>query len=142
MKTITFYKKSEKLILAFQKVDDALLSLKTAIEEAPTKNRIEIDATIQRFEFSFELFWLLLREIIRSKGKENAIFPKDVLIASYASKLIEDESLWLSMLDDRNKTSHTYDKELADQIYRKIKTYFPTMQSTFDVLKSKYYPKP
>lgn len=135
---LMFDRKSERLSLAFKRTDDALRSLEVAINEIPSENRLEIDATIQRFEFSFELFWLLLREIIRSKGITDATFPKDVLIAAYSNQLIENEKTWLLMLTDRNKTSHTYDKKLADEIYEKIKNYLPTMKKTFDFLFKKY----
>ena len=138
---IMFDKFSEKLITSLQKLGDAMNSLDSAINTQPSPNRIHIDATIQRFEFSIELFWLLLRGIIRSKGIENVSFPKDVLITAFSHQLIKDEQLWLSMLDDRNKTSHTYDEKLADEIYSRIKSYFPIMKLTFEDLKEGYCPK-
>lgn len=73
-------------------------------------------------------------------GVDNVSFPKDVLISAFSHKLIEDEKLWLSMLDDRNKTSHTYDEKLADDIFSKIKSYFPVMKFTFQNLKDKHFP--
>lgn len=138
---VMFDKNSEKLELAFQKLNDALSSLELAINSNVDVNRLAIDATIQRFEFSFELYWLLLREIIKSKGIKDISFPRDVLIAAFSHQLIKDEKIWVSMLDDRNKTSHTYDKKLADVIYSRVKTYFPIMQSTFSDLKTKHRPK-
>ena len=137
---IMFDKSSDKLLTSYHKLSNALDSLESAINSKPTPNRIHIDATIQRFEFSIELFWLLLREIIRSKGVDNASFPKDVLIVAFSHRLITDEQLWLSMLDDRNKTSHTYDEKLADEIYSRIKSYFPVMKLTLLDLKKNYYP--
>jgi len=137
---IMFDKFSEKLVSSFNKLSNALDSLESAINSKPIPNRIHIDATIQRFEFSIELFWLLLREIIRDKGVDNVSFPKDVLISAFSHKLIEDEKLWLSMLDDRNKTSHTYDEKLADAIFSRIKSYFPVIKLTFQNLKNNHFP--
>ena len=130
---IMFDKFSEKLVSSFNKLSNALDSLESAINSKPIPNRIHIDATIQRFEFSIELFWLLLRAIIRDKGVDNVSFPKDVLISAFSHKLIEDEKLWLSMLDDRNKTSHTYDEKLADAIFLELNL-------TFQNLKNNHFP--
>jgi nucleotidyltransferase substrate binding protein (TIGR01987 family) len=139
---VMFDENSERLKIAFEKLSNALQSLDVAIKEKPRKNRIHVDATIQRFEFTIELFWLLLREIIRSKGIGNVSFPKDVLIAAFSNQLIENEQTWLTMLNDRNKTSHTYDKTLADEIYSRVKAYHPIMKKTFDSLLLKFHPKP
>ncbi|AIF81871.1 nucleotidyltransferase substrate binding protein [endosymbiont of Acanthamoeba sp. UWC8] len=75
--------------------------------------------------------------IIENLGKE-VNFPKEVLREAYAAKMIEDEKLWLKMLEDRNKTSHTYDEELAYKIYCNIKLYHPVMQSTYNTLCEKF----
>ena len=36
--------------------------------------------------------------------------------------IIEDESTWLKILDDRNMSVHIYDKETSRQIFKRIKT--------------------
>ncbi|BDU60159.1 hypothetical protein FLA4_05690 [Candidatus Rickettsia kotlanii] len=35
---------------------------------------------------------------------------------AFVAGIINDESLWIYMLTDRNMTSYTYDKKLADEI--------------------------
>lgn len=70
----------------------------------------------------------------RTKGVE-ARFPKDVLSEAYLGKLIDDEKSWIDMLRDINLTSHTYDENLADQIYENIKRYAPVLRQEFDKLK-------
>jgi nucleotidyltransferase substrate binding protein (TIGR01987 family) len=138
---LMFDNSTERLNLSFSKLNDALAALGIVIKHPSDPDRIVIDATIQRFEFSFELFWLLLKEIIKSKGVKDINFPRDVLSSAFSHNLISNEDIWLNMLTDRNKTSHTYDKELADIIYINIKSYFPIMQSSFIDLKSKFLPK-
>lgn len=54
----------------------------------------KVDASIQRFEFTVELFWKLLKRSIISLGRE-VNFPKEVLQEAYLSKMIEDEKIWL-----------------------------------------------
>lgn len=42
------------------------------------------------------------------------------------------------MLDNRNKTSHTYDEELAKVIYANIKKHLPVMKNALKKLESNY----
>jgi hypothetical protein len=39
----------------------------------------------------------------------------------------------------RNLAPHAYNEQLADEIYNKIKGYYPILQATFDTLKAKFY---
>ncbi len=93
-----------------------------------------IDSTIQRFEFTIELFWKLLKKVLLTKGV-TAQYPKDVLKEAFAGSLIEDEAIWLDMLKDRNQTSHTYDQPLAIEIYSRMPKYLEIFQKTLKNLK-------
>jgi nucleotidyltransferase substrate binding protein (TIGR01987 family) len=95
--------------------------------------RIAVDATTQRFEFAIELFWRFLQQILLTKGIE-VHYPKDVLKKAYAGRLIDDEKMWLAMLNDRNALLHVYDEQQADIIYDHIKKYAPFLQQSFSDL--------
>ena len=72
------------------------------------------DGVIQRFEFTFDLAWKSLKEYMQDQGATTPLqFPKQVLREAYAAELIDDERLWLDMLDARNSTSHIYDDRQA-----------------------------
>lgn len=120
---------------AFLRVEKALKSLNVALLKPIDVDDLYLDATIQRFEFSIELFWKLLKLLLASKGVD-VVYPKDVLRESFAGKLIDDEQMWLAMLRDRNLTSHTYNEELAITIYANIKKYYPLMTTTVKHLKT------
>lgn len=122
---------------AFQKAEKALHALEVIVVKPMDADRSNIDATIQRFEFTIELFWKLLKKLLLAKGV-SAQYPRDVLKEAYAGNLIDDEEIWLSMLNDRNQTSHTYDEALANQIYERIKTYVPVFKKTLLNLKQKF----
>ena len=107
----------------------ALLRLKEALE-APEDNPLIIDATIQRFEFVLELYWKTLKRLLAAQGIQTTT-PKDVLKKAYSVKWINNETVWLEMLNDRNETSHIYDEEKAKEIYRHIKNNFSELESTF-----------
>ncbi len=65
------------------------------------------DASIQRFEFTFELAWKTTMRFARREGHECAS-PRDAWRAALQLRWIEDDTVWLDMLDDRNRTRHTY----------------------------------
>lgn len=123
---------------AFTKTEKALQALKQMLDKPMQDDRSNIDAAIQRFEFTIELFWKLLKRILATKGVE-VIYPKDILQHAYKGALIDNEELWISMLRDRNLTSHTYNEELATQIFNNLHTYYPVIKISFDALKAEYY---
>ncbi len=125
--------KDHKIEVSLIKFQKACVVLQEAAHMPKQNARMHIDATIHRFEFTIELFWKLLKNILESKGVE-VRYPRDVLKEAYAGGLIDNEEIWLSMLNDRNMTSHVYDEEIADQIYVRIKTYVPVLMSVMKKL--------
>ena len=81
-------------------------------------------------EFTFELGWKALKEYMLDAGMQNTLqFPKQVLREAYAAELIDDEGVWLDMLNARNQTSHIYDDHTAAVIAAKIQNaYLPELQ--------------
>lgn len=125
----------EHLKQNFKDLGEALERLHEALEAPIDPARLAIDATIQRFEFSIELFWKNFRSLVELQGKE-ALSPRQALSQAYQLKWFDDEQLWLAMLNDRNATSHTYKKIKADKVYQNIKKYYPEMKLVYERLKS------
>jgi nucleotidyltransferase substrate binding protein (TIGR01987 family) len=122
-------------------LEKALIKLDEMVNQPVSKNRSEIDSSIQRFEFCFELSWKTLKIILESLG-QNEFFPKEVLKAAYQGHLIDNQDIWLEMLSDRNNISHVYDEVVADQVYLNIKsTYLNTLKTTFALIKTRFYIK-
>ena len=140
---MTLKKKSENMGLQFMSnIELAIKNLERAInrlEELVNKSIVDdivIDATIQRFEFTFELFWKTLKKVMYSEGIETTT-PKDTLSKAYENKWITKGDVWLQMLKDRNETSHVYNEKKAREIYQHIHDYFPELKKTFLELKIK-----
>lgn len=74
------------------------------------------DSVIQRFEFTFELAWKMLKLRLEAEGLE-ARTPREVLQEALQAGFIEDGNAWSSLLRMRNLCSHTYDEGLADEVY-------------------------
>jgi nucleotidyltransferase substrate binding protein (TIGR01987 family) len=108
-----------------------LISLEAIYLQQTRKDRSNIDATIQRFEFTFELAWKFLKDYFQARDIQ-LHYPKEVIMGAFAVGLIEDENIWIQMLKDCNVTSHTYDEKLADEIYTHIKKYVPQLPHLID----------
>ena len=81
-----------------------------------TGNSLYRDGLIQRFEFTFELAWKTLAEFLTLQGIDLPTTPKAVFKAAYASGYIQNEQIWVNILEDRNLMSHTYDMDLSVRI--------------------------
>lgn len=97
------------------------------------------DGAIQRFEFSFETFWRVLRAGLESEGVD-APSPRAALRGAYALDWIEDEALWLGMLRARNLTSHTYDAETAQTVLKDLPAYHAAMREAAEALPGRLTP--
>ena len=104
-----------------QEFEKALRRLEEAANEAKTE--LEIDGVIQRFEFTFELAWKALQERLRREGII-CNSPRRCLKEGYKSGFIENEKIWLEILNDRNLSVHTYDFETSREIFERIKNLY------------------
>ena len=101
----------------------------------PEDRPLAVDGTIQRFEFTFELFWKVVRRLLARQGVE-ANSPKAVLQQAYRLGWLDDEQRWLKLLEDRNLTSHTYREALALEIYRRIPAHYVAMSEAVRKLRA------
>ena len=94
------------------------------LEEALSRPEDSIvrDACIQRFEFTFEMAWKAIRSCALAEGLE-CVSPRDCFRVGFRLALIERDAEWMAMVEDRNRTSHTYDEASAIAIYRALPGY-------------------
>jgi nucleotidyltransferase substrate binding protein (TIGR01987 family) len=83
---------------------------------------IVVDATIQRFEFTFELAWKTIKKFAETLRAGECNSGRSCIKLAYKLGWIKDEKKWLSLLEARNLTSHTYDQEIALETYLIIKS--------------------
>jgi nucleotidyltransferase substrate binding protein (TIGR01987 family) len=107
-------------------MDRAITSLATALEQPKTE--FIRDAAIQRFEFSFELGWKSIQALAKLEGQETTS-PRTAISVALRNGWIQDESLWLDMLDARNLTSHTYHEGTAEQVFKGLPQHKSTLRA-------------
>ena len=122
----------------FENLSEAITRLAEVLQKPNIEqDQLLQDAAIQRFEFCIELYWKVLKKFLAYE-KIMTNTPREVLQQAYQSKLINDEKLWLTMMDDRNKNSHVYKEEVAQQVFLNLRQYLPVMQQTYHALKQRF----
>ena len=109
--------------LFVQKYDDASKALKTLSEILQEKYSTTIqDAAIQRFEYTTEAIWKCLQVYLKESEGIISASPKSCMREAKRIGLLNDREgeCALEMIDARNMTSHTYHKEVADLLYKRL----------------------
>lgn len=114
------------LITASERLDEALKL---------QKNDIVRDATIQRFEFTYELTWKTLRKVLIKRGSE-ANTPKTVFRLAANDNIIDNLELWFEFVNFRNNTTHVYNEKVADDIYSHIPKFYRMVAGLITKLKT------
>ena len=113
----------------FSNFSRAYSLLREALEDGVEPlNQLELEGVIQRFEFTFELSWNLLKDRLEYDGLVIAtITPRNVIREAYSAKLIDDCETWIDMLTDRNLMSHTYDFERFKVVVENVHSRYLTV---------------
>ncbi|ABZ83816.1 nucleotidyltransferase substrate-binding protein, putative [Heliomicrobium modesticaldum Ice1] len=110
-----------------QRIDVACRAVSTleVLLQVPKPNEVERDASLQRFEYSFEATWKAALHYLREMEGIEIGSPKGVIRACMQVGLLTptETSEALEMVDDRNLTVHTYNEELARAIFMKLPRY-------------------
>ena len=118
----------EKLKLKYQDAVDALKTFEDILKE-PYSQIIQ-DASIQRFEYTFEALWKFLRAYLDEKQGIYAGGPKGVFREMLSLGFLDEAGTeaFLEMTDQRNLTVHAYKKKLAKEIFGYLRSYAPLMK--------------
>lgn len=117
----------ERLKVKYNDAVRALETLKAVLQEPYSV--IVRDASIQRFEYTFEAFWKFLKEYLKEREGVIVNSPKSCFREIFAVGYLSEEEtvLLLEMTDKRNATAHTYREEVAEAIFSSLKDYAEAM---------------
>ena len=95
----------------FQNFKQAFSRLQEAISQ-DNLNELERNGLIQRFEFTIELAWKVMKDFLEEKRFSFKPSPKDTFRQAQEARYIDYAQLLIDALNIRNELSHDYDGEL------------------------------
>lgn len=122
----------------FKNYQKALAQLSKFIHKGEL-SELEEQGLIKAFEYTYELAWSTLKDFLEYQGYAEIYGSRDAIRKAYELNLIQDGQGWMDMLESRNKTSHTYNEETAQEISQAVqKRYYQLFQQLQDKLKALY----
>ena len=83
------------------------------------------EGLIQRFEYTHELAWKVMKDYAEYQGYTDIRGSRDAFRKAFEMEIITDKR-WMESIADRNLTSHNYDDETAEAIYEAVvNVYYP-----------------
>ena len=117
------------------------LAVLSKADQEDLNNSFIISGIIDKFSLQFELAWKVLKELLRYEGSSAAGSgsPREILKAAYGVFDFLEESVWLSMLRDRNDMGHIYDGAAAERMVARIlQDYIPAFLSLQAAVETRY----
>lgn len=110
---------------AFSQLDEAV-----GLMAQRELSKLEKQGVIQAFEYTYELGWNLLRDYLRWQGTLELTGSRDTIREAFSVGLIREGETWMNMLQDRNRTAHTYNEATAESILANIhNSYFAAFKA-------------
>ncbi|WP_215222651.1 nucleotidyltransferase substrate binding protein [Echinicola shivajiensis] len=96
------------------------------------------EGLIQRFEYTHELAWNVMKDFLRERGNIEIYGSRDATREAFSTGLITEGKVWMEMIQSRNKTSHTYNEDTAQEIFSKIlEEYYPEFLAFKAIMENK-----
>ena len=113
---------------------DAFGSFESAMLEV--NSDLTRDGAIQRFEYTFELCWKTMKRILRFKGS-SVNHPRDVFREAAGERLISKVESWFDYLEARNRATHIYKKQVADEVFSQLPKFQKDAAKFIESIKTK-----
>lgn len=95
------------------------------------------DGVIQRFEIAMDVSRQLMIRVLKEVfSLDAASAQKDTIREAAKFGLIADAEAWMGHLAARNRTSHTYDSEIAEQVFSHIPSFLPDAKDLLQRLRT------
>jgi nucleotidyltransferase substrate binding protein (TIGR01987 family) len=120
------------------KLDNYKKALNT-LDEAmlrPPASLLERDGIIQRFEYCLEISWNSARKVLQYQGY-NVDTPRNIFREMAKIGWIHNPDQWIEFLEARNKTSHLYHEEVANELLKLVPTFLAASHELLKILELK-----
>jgi len=88
---------------------------------------VYLDLIVKRFELTYEMSWKALKRYLEFLGFE-AKSPRQAFKEGYSQQILDEEDVWLDMIEQRNLSSHIYDEFEISEILDKKENYLKAFQ--------------
>ena len=112
---------------ALQRLEEALAR--------PAADELVQAGCIQYFEFTFELAWKTAKALCEHAGLQNVGSPRTALRQAFKQGWIEEEAGYMTMLEARNRMSHTDQPAHALDVYAQLPGFARSLRRLYDSLK-------
>lgn len=110
---------------ALSKLSKAVDIVSSRLEEDEDIDELLEEGLIQRYEYTHELAWKVMKDYAEYQGITGISGSRDAIRQTLQFGLIDDEN-WMRSVSDRNLTSHQYDEDTAKAIIENItEVYYP-----------------
>lgn len=134
----------EPPLLDLSSFHDALASLQRALtrwQGTGSQDEELRDACIQRFEYTFELGWKMLKRRLEldlaDARSVDAMSFRDLMRSGGERGLVRDVDAWMVFRDKRNTTSHTYNAAKAADVAAVIPSFADHAQELLTQLQAR-----
>ncbi|MFD2257178.1 HI0074 family nucleotidyltransferase substrate-binding subunit [Luteolibacter algae] len=119
---IRWKQRLQQFAKAEQRLSEAL------IDGSKVLNRLEQEGVIQRFEYTFELAWKVLKDLLFYEGFD-VKSPREVIRQAFVTEYLneDDTETALDALVKRNLLTHTYEEEVMLEALELIESQFQPM---------------
>lgn len=104
---------------ALEKFNQAVDIISNKLEWGEEIDDLLEEGLIQRFEYTHELAWKVMKDYAQYQGYTNIQGSRDAFRKAFEMGIIENEA-WMESINDRNLTSHNYDDETVAEILKVI----------------------
>lgn len=107
----------------FSNYRKAFISLEKAVRLSRERelSDLEEQGLIQSFEYTHELAWNVMKDYFEYQGNTEITGSRDAIREAFNKGLIDNGDDWMDTIKSRNRASHTYNIETANEISNKIK---------------------
>ena len=108
------------IVESYKTFKKAYLKLKEFVETDNGSEK-DIGAIINAYQYTFELLWKTLQKYMQQLEMLDELGPGNVIRTAFQYNIIDNGSIYMSMLKNRNLITHTYKEDVAEEIYTRIK---------------------
>ena len=94
---------------------------------------MEEQGLIKSFEYTYELAWKTVQDLLKEKGYIDINGPKPVIQQSFQDGYITEGKGWMRMHNSRNLTFHTYNQTTANEVIESIRNEYYFLLNSLQV---------